>query len=282
MTEENAIKGFFVKYKKWFIALIGVQLIPVVLLVALFGGGAIYVYMNNDTNFHAYKSDIISGYHAGHSDGRRDEVKTERGGFFTPWERYKSATRSLQERADLEKQEYLAQFAEPARGVELAIIDVGNLKLPLQIELDKRFKNDKEFYTDYNAKNPEVKGSEITGSVTSLWFEYKKETESFKKRVLREKQEYLAQFPASERGMKLAEMRSQNIKLPLQLELRKRFKTGLSFYADYVKKQVKREDFKSDQEYKDELESVAWKVGYSCGYRKGLQGISVRYGHETF
>ncbi len=279
MTEENAIKGFFMKYKKWFIALIGVQLIPVVLLVTLFGGGAIYVYMNNDTNFHAYKSHIISGYHAGYSDGDRDEVKDKTPIYFLH-DNYEYATEKLQKRADIEKQEYLAQFAEPERSVKLAEINAGNLKLPLQIELDQRFKTYGEFAADYNASK--VNGSEITGTIPDLWFEYKKETESFKKRVLREKQEYLAQFPASERGMKLAEMRSQNIKLPLQLELRKRFKEGLDFYADYVRQQVKREDFKSDQEYKDELENMAWKVGYSCGYSAGLHGISVRYGHEIF
>ena len=71
MSKENTIESFVVKYKKWFIALLGVHLIPVILLTIMFGGGAIYLYVNNDINFHSYKSDIASGFRAGHADGKK-------------------------------------------------------------------------------------------------------------------------------------------------------------------------------------------------------------------
>ena len=193
MSEQNTIESFVVKYKRWFIALIGVQLIPVLLLTTLFGGGAIYLYVNNDINFHAYKSDIISGYYAGHSDGARDEISGQ---------------------------------------------------IP--------------------------KGS--------LWDKYFRETDKLKEKVALEREEYLYQFPEEERGMKLAEMRTNNIKLPLQLELDKRFKRGVDFYADYVKQRVKRDEFNSDAAYQKALKKEAWKAGYSYGYRTGLAGHNVRYG----
>ena len=109
---------------------------------------------------------------------------------------------------------------------------------------------------------------------SSLWDNYWWETKRLKEKVALEKEEYLAQFPESERGIKLAEMRTQNIRLPLQLELDKRFTRGIDFYADYVKQRVKRKSFKSDKEYKEALKNEAWKVGYAHGYREGLAGIA--------
>ena len=73
-------------------------------------------------------------------------------------------------------------------------------------------------------------------------------------------------------------MNGRNIKLPLQLEFNKRFKRGVDFYAHYVKQLVKRENFESDKEYRDELEDMAWKVGYSYGYYTGASGNSERSG----
>ena len=67
-------------------------------------------------------------------------------------------------------------------------------------------------------------------------------------------------------------MKLDNIKLPLQLELEKRFRTGVNFYADYVKQRVQRESFASDEEYQKALQDEAWKVGYAHGYREGLAG----------
>jgi hypothetical protein len=187
MMQQNKKQGFFIKYKNWFIALIGLQLIPVVFLVILFGGTAMYLFMNNDTNFHPYKSCIERGFRAGHSDGAKDEVS-----------------------------------------------------------------------------------GQIPSS--SIWQKYKHDTRKLKEKVALEKEEYLTQFPESERGVKLAEMKLNNVKLPLQLELDKRFDNGLDFYADYVKQRVKRESFTSDAEYQKALEQEAWKAGYAFGYCEGLDG----------
>ena len=193
MTKQNTVQSFFIKYKKWFIALLGIQLIPVMLLITLFGGGAIYLYVNNDINFHPYKSYIIKGYYAGHSDGREDAIR----GKIPDW---------------------------------------------------------------------------------SLWDAYFRDTRKLKEKVMQEKRNYLFQFPESERDMKLAGMRIDNLKLPLQLEFDKRFTRGVDFYADYVEQRVKRENFKSDKRYKVALKDEAWKAGYSYGYRTGLARHNVRYG----
>ena len=109
---------------------------------------------------------------------------------------------------------------------------------------------------------------------SSPWRKYKSETRNLKEKVALEKKEYLSQFPESERGSKLAEMKLDNIKLPLQLELEKRFRTGVNFYADYVQQRVKRESFASDEEYQKALQDEAWKVGYAFGYNYGLDGES--------
>ena len=93
-----------------------------------------------------------------------------------------------------------------------------------------------------------------------------------KEKVALEKGEYLSQFPESERGSKLAEMKLANIKLPLQLELEKRFRTGVNFYADYVQQRVKRESFATEEEYQKALQDEAWKVGYAFGYLGGSAG----------
>jgi hypothetical protein len=64
-------------------------------------------------------------------------------------------------------------------------------------------------------------------------------------------------------------MHANEIRLPLQLELDKRFDHPISFYTDYVAKKVKRENYKSDTDYQKALELEAWKVGYEYGYARG-------------
>lgn len=199
MTQQNKMQGFFIKYKKWFIALIGLQLIPLVFLVVLFGGTAMYLFMNNDTNFHPYKSYIETGFRAGFSDG------------------VKSYSRAS-------------------------------------------------------------KNSARSALNNTPWRIYKDQTKELKAKVALEKEEYLAQFPEGERGAKLAEMNLDNVKLPLQLDLDKRFTIGLDFYADYVKQRVKRESFYSDSEYHKALEDEAWKVGYEYGYYVGASDNSKESG----
>ena len=104
------------------------------------------------------------------------------------------------------------------------------------------------------------------------WGRYDDETTQLKKMALTEKEEYLAQFPESERGAKLAEMKLNNIKLPLELELKKRFTNKLQFYTNLVEQRVKRENYKSDEKYQEALEQEAWKAGYEYGYKDGLVG----------
>jgi hypothetical protein len=98
---------------------------------------------------------------------------------------------------------------------------------------------------------------------------YKDETSNLRERVILEKNEYLSQFVESARGAKLAEMKLNNIKLPLQQELDKRFTRGIDFYVDYVKQRVKREKFGSDADYQEALQREAWKAGYEYGYYVG-------------
>ena len=188
MKEQNVEQNFFTKYKKWFVALIGIHLIPSILLIGGIIGVFVYNYVNNDVNFHPYKSYIISGFDAGHSDGQNNHIS----GQIPSW---------------------------------------------------------------------------------SLWQKYGHKTDDLKKKVALEKKEYLSLFPKSEQGTKLAEMKLNNIKLPLQLELEKRFTSGEDFYADYVAQRIKRDNFTSDQKYQEALKIEAWKVGYAFGYREGLTGF---------
>lgn len=189
---QNTGIGFFNKYKKWFLALVIWQLIPVLLLIGSVGYVVISNYINSaDYRSHPYKSFIISGFDSGFKDGEKEHVFGKQ----VPW---------------------------------------------------------------------------------SLWLLYDAETDRIKERALAEKDEYLAQFPKSERGTKRAEMKLNNIKLSLQLELEKRFSNGLDFYAHHVKQIVKRENFASDAEYQKALEEEAWKVGYAHGYREGKQGWNYR------
>ena len=81
------------------------------------------------------------------------------------------------------------------------------------------------------------------------WEQYRMETEKIKAQVIKEKDEYLTQFPENERGGKRAEMRAEGVKLPIEERLEKRFKNGVNFYADYVNKKIKREAYASDEEY---------------------------------
>ncbi len=188
MSNQDQPQNFLVKYKKWLIALGSLYLIPRILMISAIIGASIYLYVNNDTNFHPFKSYILSGFKAGHADGTKDKVSGQR-------------------------------------------------------------------------------------PTSTLWNKYWWDTDKLKEKVALEKEEYLSQFPESERGSKLAEMKLDNIKLPLQLELDKRFKTGLDFYADYVQQRVKREAFASDEEYQKALQDEAWKVGYAHGYQEGLNGF---------
>lgn len=197
MTQENKQQSFFTKYKKWIIAFVGLQLVPVVILLVIFGGGAIYIFSNNDTNFHPYKSYIMKGFRAGFSEGVKDYSR------------------------------------------------------------DGRYEARVKLHS-------------------TPWSVYEDETSKIKKEVTIERSEYLQQFPESERGIKLAEMKQQGIKLPLQQQLDKRFTRGVDFYADYVKQRVNRNNYDSDEEYNKALKDMAWKVGFEYGYYAGLADYTER------
>jgi hypothetical protein len=101
------------------------------------------------------------------------------------------------------------------------------------------------------------------------WLTYKEETEILQKAAIAEKDQYLAQFTGSERGEKLAEMRLNDIKLPVQKKLEERFSNVATFYMDYIENKIKRKDYKSDDEYNQALSKEAWRLGYEYGYAKG-------------
>jgi len=186
MTAEKQ-QSFIEKYKKWFIALVGMHVIPSIIIISVVIGGIGYNILNNDINFHSYKSYIISGFKVGHADGEKNSLGFNK----APW---------------------------------------------------------------------------------TLWMKYDFHTDKLKEKINLERKEYLSQFPESERGAKLAEMKLNNIKLPLELELKKRFSSSLNFYADHVKQRVKKEDFNSDDDYLKALQDEAWKVGYAHGYLEGQDG----------
>jgi hypothetical protein len=141
---EKKQQSFFEKHKKWIIALVGIQLVPLILL----GGGAIYLFANNDINFHPYKSYIIKGYKIGYSDGSRDEVHGQIPAY-SLWDTYWRETEAIKKQVALEKKEYLEQFPKSERGDKLAEMRIKNIKLPLQLELEKRFTRGIDFYAHY-------------------------------------------------------------------------------------------------------------------------------------
>lgn len=79
-------------------------------------------------------------------------------------------------------------------------------------------------------------------------------------------------------------MKINNIQLPLEIELKKRFTNGLQFYTYFVEQRVKRENYKSDEEYQEGLEQEAWKAGYEYGYSSGHHrvGVSLKRDLDTF
>jgi hypothetical protein len=147
MVEKNTTQSFLKKYKKWFVALIGFQVIPLILLVCAVIGSIAYSYVNNGFS-HSYKPYIISGFKEGHSDGATYHVFGKKAPI-TLWWKYKCDTGRLKDKVLLEKKEYLSQFPESERGAKLAEMKLNNIKLPLQLELDKRFTSGLAFYTDH-------------------------------------------------------------------------------------------------------------------------------------
>ena len=153
MSKQDQPQSFLIKYKKWLIALGSLYLIPKILMIGAIIGGFIYLHSMNDNDYHTFKSYILSGVREGHADGLKNYVKssfeTRLAVASSPWRKYKSETRNLKEKVALEKKEYLSQFPESERGSKLAEMKLDNIKLPLQLELEKRFRTGVNFYADY-------------------------------------------------------------------------------------------------------------------------------------
>ena len=152
-VEKNTTQSFYNKYKKWILALVGIHLIPTLFVTSLFLGTAIYIFVNNDINWHPYKSYIRSGYHAGHGDGIGDRSTIDpyeaRGALSaTPWKKYASETKALVEEVMKEKTHYLAQFPQEQRNDKLVEMKMEGKTLPLESKLKKRFKYGIDFYAD--------------------------------------------------------------------------------------------------------------------------------------
>lgn len=187
ITEQGSIEQFLIRYKKWFIAALGLHMIPGLIFFSTVIGIIVYGYVGSDTRWHAYRPHIEAGYGAGISDGIKDRGSLPKRGDYrgTPWGQYQTETPRIQERAR------------------------------------------------------------------------------------KERDEYLAQFPENERGAKRAEMSAQNIKLPLELEAEKRFVHGVDFYTDYVAQKIKRENYATDKEHLEAMQTEGWKLGYAYGYGEG-------------
>lgn len=182
------VSSFFTRYKKWVYALLGMQLVPGLIVLFMFMGCGIYMFANNDSNWHPYKSYIKKGYSVGLEEGRRDK-----GGMRDNWD-YERAT---------------------------------------------------------------------------SWSKYREENSLLEKQAVKETDDYIAQFPESERGGKRAQMKIDKVKLPIAQKLAKRYRNPLDFYAHEVGEKVKKENFKDIKEYEKTLHEEAWKVGYEYGYARG-------------
>ena len=184
-------QDFFDRNRGLIKAFIGLQFAPLILIGAGLIGISIWLYVNNDANFHQYKYLIIDGYNQGVEDGHKDKSK-------------------------------------------------------------------------YNS-NHQINLGETP------WGKYSDETIDLKVLVKKELEEYLAKFPAEERSRKLIEKKQNNMLLPLEQELAGRFHKPVAFYADYVDKKIKRQDYDSDSAYRKALKKEAWNVGYVDGYIRGIR-----------
>lgn len=148
---QDTVMGFFTKYKKWFLSLAILYTLPIILLVLFLVGGMTYTWINSaDYRAHPFQSTIVSGFEVGLRDGKREYTRDKRPD--SPWEDYDYETDQLKKRAIAQKEAHLAQFLESERGARRAEMKQDNIKLPLELELQKRFTNALQFYTDFVEK----------------------------------------------------------------------------------------------------------------------------------
>lgn len=101
------------------------------------------------------------------------------------------------------------------------------------------------------------------------WEIYKIETKKIESQIVKEKDEYMSQFPREQQGEKLAEIELKNIKMPSEKLYSNRYKKRVDFYVDYVNKKVKKKEYTSKLEYIKALRDEAWKLGFEYGYAEG-------------
>ena len=161
---QKLIKGqvpqnIFIKYKKWIIAAIGVQVIPTLLFIITLIGFMVYSYTSSEIRGHPYMQYIYGGYNIGVEDGAKDKglandhesgeySKSRESLMHTPWVIYRVETTKLKKQTLKEKEGYIESFPVAERGAKLADMNINNIKLPLQQKLDQRYKQAINFFID--------------------------------------------------------------------------------------------------------------------------------------
>ena len=69
ITEQGSIEQFLIRYKKWFIAALGLHMIPGLIFFSTVIGIIVYGYVGSDIRWHSYRPHIEAGYGAGLRDG---------------------------------------------------------------------------------------------------------------------------------------------------------------------------------------------------------------------
>lgn len=155
VIEQNGIESFIIKYKKWFIGGLGLQIIPFAIFMLGLMGAAIYSYVSSEVRWHPYQKYIYGGYNAGLKEGNKDRGLLDRNIDYinaTPWKRYQIETNRIKKHIEEERVRYLDQFHKDERGAKLAEMKLNNTKLPTEIILEKRFTKAIDFYVDYVAR----------------------------------------------------------------------------------------------------------------------------------
>ena len=79
-----------------------------------------------------------------------------------------------------------------------------------------------------------------------------------------------------------AEMSAKNLKLPLELELEKRYRHGIDFYTDYVAEKIKREDYANEKDHLKAMQTEGQNLSYTYGYGEGWNWDANMFGHDLW
>ncbi len=152
IIEQSETLSFFAKYKKRILMTLSISLVPAIIFMCSIIGISIYLFANNESNWHPYRSYIEKGYSAGLTDGNKDKNIIQNDFDYlerTPWYTYKQNTKWLKEQAIIEKEKHLEQFPEHSRGAERAEMRANNIKLPSESQFNRRFTNGVDFYVHH-------------------------------------------------------------------------------------------------------------------------------------